>query len=176
MHTCRQGCDTEPDLDLSRNGRGYRQQIADEQERDDDEIDHQRPHGDLPLGRGLCQQLAYRKPESERERVEYHEKHPRPADQDGLSGLCHTAALSRADDPTAVGTRPIASVVMALSATRSSLAEHATVPTPTMTTLCLPSGVQSVAIIGTIKDARPIEPTPTRTERSSSEWGDRRRA
>ena len=64
---------------------------------------------------------------------------------------------------------------MAFSATRSSLAEHATVPTPTMTTLCLPSGVQSVAVIGTIKDARPIEPTPTRTERSSSEWGDRRR-
>ena len=110
-------------------------------ERDDDEIDHQRPHGNLPLGRGLCQQLADRKPEAEHERVEYHEEHPRPADQDGLSGLCHSAPLSRADDPTAVSTRPIASVVMALSTTGTSLAEHTTVPMPTMTTLCLPSGV-----------------------------------
>ena len=46
---------TEADLDLSRNGRGYRQQIADEQERDDDEVDHQRPHDDLPVGEGPCQ-------------------------------------------------------------------------------------------------------------------------
>ena len=41
---------------------------------------------------------------------------------------------------------------MAFSTTRISLAEHATVPMPTMTTLCLPSGVQSMAVIGTIKD------------------------
>ena len=52
-HTCTQGCDTEPDFDLSRNGRGDRQHIADEQERDDDEIDHQHPHGNLPMGKGL---------------------------------------------------------------------------------------------------------------------------
>ena len=32
-HACRECCHTEPDLDLARNGRGYRQQIADEQER-----------------------------------------------------------------------------------------------------------------------------------------------
>ena len=93
-HTCTQGCDTEPDLDLVRNGRGYRQQIADEQERDDHEIDHQRPHGDLPMGKGLCQQLADRKPEAQPERVQDHEEHPEPVDQDDHTGLsCHSRSL-----------------------------------------------------------------------------------
>ena len=47
---------TRADLDLVRNGRGYRQQIADEQE-GDDEIDHQRPHGDLPMGKASASSL-----------------------------------------------------------------------------------------------------------------------
>ena len=89
-----------PTLISSRNGRGYRQQIADEQERDDDEIDHQRPHGNLPMGKGLCQQLADRKPEAQPERVQDHEEHSKPVDQDALTGLsCHIAPFSRADDP-----------------------------------------------------------------------------
>ena len=63
-------------------------------ERDDDEVDHQRPHGDLPVGNDLCQQLADRKPETQPERVQDHEEHPEPVDQDALTG--HIAPFSRA--------------------------------------------------------------------------------
>ena len=48
---------------------------------------------------GLCQQLADRKPEAQPERVQYHEEHPKPVDQDTLTGLSHIAPFSRADDP-----------------------------------------------------------------------------
>ena len=41
---------------------------------------------------------------------------------------------------------------MPFSTTRISLAENDDCPMPTMTTLCLPSGVRSVAGIGAIKD------------------------
>jgi hypothetical protein len=51
------------------------------------------------MGKGLCQYLADRKPEAQPERVEYYEEHPKPVDQDTLTGLSHFAPFSRADDP-----------------------------------------------------------------------------
>src|SRR5664279_1073831 len=51
------------------------------------------------MGKGLCQQLADRKPETQPERVQDHEEHPEPVDQDALTGLSHIAPFSRADDP-----------------------------------------------------------------------------
>jgi len=47
------------------------------------------------MGKGLSQQLADRKPEAQPERVQYHEEHPKPVDQEALG--CHGAPLSRAD-------------------------------------------------------------------------------
>ena len=55
-----------------------------------------------------------------------------------------------------MSTRPIARVVMPFSTTRNLRGRTYDCPMPTMTTRCLPSGVQSLAVIGAIKDARPI--------------------
>ena len=58
---------------------------------------HQRPHGNLPMGKGLCQQLA---DQSLRPNLnEFNITNPKPVDQDALTGLsCHIAPFSRAAD------------------------------------------------------------------------------